>query len=839
MKAKPPPQTDLFGRPAAKPQKAAPGRRKRSSKPGEGAASARAAAAEQQAAGIVSVIVPVPNAEAYSYAVSGPALAKACAAGIIATVESSGHIAAPAAAGAAAAPGSAAAAPLLPEGALVRVPLGARIVPGIVSAAAPPAIAAKKLRFIAEICDCPPLPAELMRFIRFVASYTLAPVGMVARMALPVPAALSPLPRLEALRYTGKQPGRATAARAKALALAAKMPVWTRAGLAHAAGVSAGVIDGLRQQGVFAEAFLPPAPIVAPPQADYAPPQLSDSQARAAGELCLAAKAGEFSATLLEGVTGSGKTEVYCEAVAEVLRQGKQALILLPEIALTGEMLKRFAARFGAPPAAWHSELTPQQREKTWRQVAEGQIRIVAGARSALFLPFAELGLIIVDEEHDSSYKQEDHVFYNARDMAVARAAIAGLPVILASATPSVESLVNVLQRRYRHVYLPSRFGGSALPQLTAVDLRKTPPPKGRFLSPPLTAAVSAALAKGEQSLLFLNRRGYAPLTLCRACGYHFSCPHCSAWLVEHKSRAFSCSSADLAAGPGAGGGAAGGAEAGSAAPGAELVCHHCEFHRPVPAACPECGALDSLTPVGPGVERIAREAAELWPQARQLVLSADTAQSVQKMRAELDAVARGEVDIIIGTQLVAKGHHFPKMTLVGVVDADIGLNNGDLRAGERSFQLLSQVTGRAGRESAGARGLIQTYQPENPAVKALAHGDGRAFIRREIEERAAYHLPPFGRLAGIIVSGEDRAEAESYARELRRLSPEAAGISLLGPAEAPLARLRRRWRFRLLVQAAGRNLNIQAYIRAMLNAAPKPKAAVRVQIDIDPQSFL
>jgi len=749
---------------------------------------AHAAAAER-----VSVIVPVPGVESYTYALP-------------------------------------AGAPSLSPGAPVQVPLGGRQVAGIVCAAPPANVAAKKLRFVDKIYDCPPLKPELMRFLRFVADYTLAPIGLVARMTLAVPGALNPLPPLEALRFTGRSPEKLTPARQKLLDLLGKQPVWPRAALAKAAGVSAAAVDGLKKLGCLEPAHLPPAPVAPPPQADYAPPQLSEAQARAAGGLCMAVEADEFSATLLEGVTGSGKTEVYFEAIAAALRRGRQVLVMLPEIALTGQMLRRFAARFGAPPAVWHSELTPQKREKTWRQVMEGQIRIIAGARSALFLPYENLGLIIVDEEHDSSYKQEDHVFYNARDMAVARASIIGIPIILASATPSLESLVNVLQRRYRHVVLPGRYGGSALPQISAVDMRQTPPPGGRFLAPPLAEAISATLAKGEQSLLFLNRRGYAPLTLCRKCGFHFSCPHCSAWLVEHKSAAiagFSCA-----------GGEAAGAGAASGQKGAELVCHHCEYHRPVPQACPECGAQESLAPVGPGVERIAEEAAKLWPQARQLVLSADTAQSVQQMRAELEAVARGGADILIGTQLVAKGHHFPKLTFVGVVDADIGLSNGDLRAGERCFQLLAQVTGRAGRELAGARGLIQTYQPQHPALQALIRGDGQSFIRREIEERAACHLPPFGQLAALIISAPEREEAENYARILRRLAPEAAGFTVLGPAEAPLARLRNRWRFRLLVQANSRRLNLQAFLRAWRAAAPAPKAAIRVQTDIDPQSF-
>jgi len=745
-----------------------------------------AAGKTEEPAGIVSVLAPMPQTEPYSYAVPQSLLPADYA--------------------------DAQNAPCLPAGIFVRAPLGGRKVAGIVVSDMPQPVALSKLRSIDKIFDCPPLTAEFLQFIRFAADYTMTPIGMVARMVLCVPAALEPPAGLKALQWTGKQPDKITKARARIMELVSRCPIWTRSGLAHAAGVSSGVIDGLKAQNIFTETELPPEPAVPPPQADFAHPVLAEGQKQAAKSLCQAVEARSFSVSLLEGVTGSGKTEVYFEAVASALRQGRQILILLPEIALTQQMLARFEARFGAPPAAWHSDITPQKREKIWRQTAEGQIRIVAGARSALFLPFEDLGLIIVDEEHDPSYKQEERVFYNARDMAVARGRFADIPVILSSATPAVESLVNVLQGRYRPVHLPSRFGEGVLPDIHLVDMRKTPPPKGRFLAEPLTQAIEETLAKGEQSLLFLNRRGYAPLTLCRACGHRFSCPDCSAWLVEHK---------------------------GQYGQPKQLVCHHCGFHRPVPEACPECGALDHLVPVGPGVERIAEEAVKLFPEARILVLSADTAQSVKQMRAELDSVVRGEVDIVIGTQLVAKGHHFPKMTCAGVVDADVGLNNGDLRAGERSFQLLSQVTGRAGREAAQSRAFIQTYQPDHPAIQALARGDGQAFIHREIEERAAYHLPPFGQLAAIIVSAEEREDAENYARALRRLAPEAAGLSILGPAEAPLARLRGRWRFRLLIQAQTRRLHIQAYIRALIEAAPKPKSGVRAQIDIDPQSFL
>ena len=598
-----------------------------------------------------------------------------------------------------------------------------------------------------------------------------------------------------------------TAARGRVLEPADSGLAWTRSGLAHAAGVSSTVIDGLKAQGVFRDVMLPPRPIVAAPDPSYATPQLMPDQESTAATLTEKVSAGTFSVTLIDGVTGSGKTEVYFEAIAAALMKGRQVLILLPEIALTHAFLERFQDRFGTKPAEWHSDLPPRMREKVWRQVAEGQVRVVAGARSALFLPFCELGLVVVDEEHDPAYKQEDRVYYNARDMAVVRGHIGGFPVVLASATPSLESRVNALSGRYARVALPARFAEAALPDLKAIDMRRSPPARGGFLSPILLDETRRTLERGEQALFFLNRRGYAPLTLCRVCGHRFQCPDCSSWLVEHRFRG-------------------------------QLVCHHCGHNEPRPEACPECGTLDHLVACGPGVERIAEEAVGHFPDARIIVLSSDMLGGVRRLRLELEAISKGEADIVIGTQLVAKGHNFPNMTLVGIVDADLGLANGDPRAAERTFQLLSQVTGRAGRTGKKSLGLLQTYQPEHPVMKAIVSGDAEAFYERETEERQRAGLPPFGRLAGIIVSAATRQEAESHARALRRAAPAATDIQVLGPAEAPLALIGGRHRFRLLVHGE-RRTDIQKFVRSMLAAADRPRGSVRVQVDIDPQSFL
>ncbi|MFD1199751.1 primosomal protein N' [Brucella gallinifaecis] len=692
-------------------------------------------------------------------------------------------------------------------GSIVRVPLGPREVAGIVCDGATDSVDARKLRAIAHVFDCPPVDAQMLRFMRWAADYTLSPPGMVARMVLRAPAAFDPEPKIPGLRYRGGEPERMTDARARVMELARDGLAWTRSGLAHAAGVSQSVVDGLKIQGVFEEVMLPPPAVVATPDTNFARATLSDDQQAAAEMLAESVEADMFCVSLLDGVTGSGKTEVYFEAVAKALDQGQQVLILLPEIALTQQFLDRFHDRFGSKPAEWHSDLAPRTRERVWRQVTEGTVRVVAGARSALFLPFKELGLIVVDEEHDPAYKQEDRVFYNARDMAVVRGHIGSFPVILASATPSIESQVNADQGRYKRIKLYGRYAEAALPTLKTIDMRRSPPPPGRFLSPTLTEAVGKTVERGEQALLFLNRRGYAPLTLCRVCGHRFQCPQCSSWLVEHRFRK-------------------------------QLMCHQCGYHEPVPEACPECGTLDHLVACGPGVERIAEEVAATFPDARIIVLSSDMAGGVKRLRLELDAIAKGEADIVIGTQLVAKGHNFPNMTLVGVVDADLGLANGDPRAAERTFQLLNQVTGRAGRTGRKSLGLLQTYQPDHPVMRAIISGDSDAFYAREIEERERSALPPFGRLAALIISADNRPDAENHARALRRAAPSSAEISVLGPAEAPLAIVRGRHRFRILVHGTKR-ADIQGFIRVLLAASPKERGSIRVQVDIDPQSFL
>jgi primosomal protein N' (replication factor Y) (superfamily II helicase) len=697
----------------------------------------------------------------------------------------------------------------LAPGDIVSVPLGARDATAVVWADNPkpnPRLD-NRLKDVEEKLDLPPLKDELRSFVDWVANYTVSSRGMVLRMCLRMGEHLPPERERVGVRLAGPAPQRKTTARQRVLALLADGVVRGKAEAAREAGVSTGVIDGLIDEGTLETMVLPPEPVAEKPDPDFAETSFTADQRAAADELKATVAKGGYSVTLLDGVTGSGKTEVYFEAVADMIRAGRQSLILMPEIALTAQFLDRFAARFGARPAEWHSELSPRKRARTWRAVAEGGVSVVIGARSALFLPYADLGLIVVDEEHDQAYKQEDGVHYHARDMAVVRGHIAQISVVLSSATPSLETEVNARRGRYRRLALPERFGGQRMPSVEAIDLKRERPPPGRFIAPTLAGAVKIAIERGEQALFFLNRRGYAPLTLCRACGFRFACPNCDAWLVDHRFRK-------------------------------QLVCHHCGFGMPHPAECPKCQAVNSFVAIGPGVERLEEEVRALFPQARLLVLSSDLVATVERLREELDDVAAGRFDIVIGTQLVAKGHHFPKLNLVGVIDADLGLSNGDPRAAERTFQLLHQVIGRAGRDAGTGFGYLQTHQPEHPVMRALIAQDREAFYDAEIEARERTQYPPFGRLASLVVSGEDKHDAQSFARALARAAPLDEKVRILGPAEAPLALIRGRHRLRLLLKAP-RGYDLSAYLREWLAEGPKPKGSLKLDIDIDPQSFL
>jgi primosomal protein N' (replication factor Y) len=688
----------------------------------------------------------------------------------------------------------------------VAAPLGPRLLRGVVVGLREAAGGNRPLKPLEALLEEPRLPPGTVEFIQWAARYSVDWPGQPLAIALR--GARAPKPKaLRVLELTGAQPARPTPAREKVLAAAAAHAL-APADLARAAGVSSGVVKALVDDGVLAVRVIEPEASFPPPDPSRPGAPLNASQAAAAQGLKAMLADGGFSVALLDGVTGSGKTEVYLEAAAAVLAAdpANQVLILLPEIALTQAVIGRVAERFGAEPGEWHSDVAPPMRRRVWEAVAAGRCRIVVGARSALFLPFPNLRLIVVDEEHDASFKQEEGFIYHARDLAVARGKIEDAAVVLASATPSLETLRNAEQGRYRWLRLEGRHGEARLPDIELVDLRETPPETGRWLSPPLVKAMGETFARGEQTLLFLNRRGYAPLVLCKACGERMTAPDTDSWLVEHRYSG-------------------------------RLVCHLTGFSMPKPKACPHCGAHDALVSIGPGVERVEEEAKALFPQARVAVFSSDTAFDAREGRRLIEAMADGQIDILVATQAAAKGHNFPDLTLVGVVDADLGLRGGDLRAAERTYQLLAQATGRAGRKEKAGRALLQTWAPEHAVMQALKAQDRDAFVAAEMAEREAAGLPPFGRLAAVVASGTDPVQLEAFVRAMAQAAPNSPGVEVYGPADAPLGLVRGRRRKRFLVRA-DRTVDLSAYM-ATWRARVKPPASVRMAIDIDPYSFL
>ncbi len=744
------------------------------------------------------------------------------------------------------------------EGTFVRVPLGRRQETGVVwhlhrpdsaqaagnrqqhdSADAPGTSTPRqpRLKTIAEVLGhISPLPAVQRRLIDWMARYYVASPGLVLKLFMAAPLALRPSrPRIGWQALMDEASARAaghriTPQRARVLQLLtqASTPIATDE-LLQQAGISRSVLQGMADAGLLKPVALPAEEHTnwpRPQPADFCPPTLNDEQRHAADALRQALQAGGFSVHLLDGITGSGKTEVYFEAIEQALINGRQALLLLPEIALTDGFIQRLQRRFGFTPAQWHSDLGAAQRARIWRGVASGDVRLVVAARSGLFLPWRSLGLIVVDEEHESAYKQDTTVPYQGRDVAVMLGKLGDFPVVLASATPSLESIVNAERGRYTHLRLRRRHGPARLPQMALIDMRAEKLPPRHWLATPLVEAVNETLQRNEQALLFLNRRGYAPLTLCRACGHRLQCPHCATWLVQHRH----------ATPPRAGRHGNTTHDEAAHASGEILLCHHCGHTTPLPATCPSCGAEGRLAPVGPGVERLAEEAAARWPDARVLALSSDLWQG-EALKQRMREIAAGEHDIIIGTQLVAKGHHFPLLTTVGVVDADLALETADPRAGERTWQLLAQVAGRAGRAERPGRALIQTHLPDTPLMQALAAADRDAFLQQEKQARKAAGMPPFGRLAAIVVSAEQEEEVHAFCMALARHRPASQLVSVLGPAPAPITRLRNRWRWRFLLKAP-RRADLQGYIRAWLGSVKQP-ARIRVEIDIDPYNFL
>ncbi|OCX65829.1 primosomal protein N' [Thioclava sp. SK-1] len=692
-------------------------------------------------------------------------------------------------------------------GAFVEVPLGPRKALGVVWGAGDGQFDSAKLRRITRVLEAEPMREELRHFLLRMADYTMTPLPQILRLATRAPGLADPPGMRKVYRLGATLPTRMTDPRERVIAVLRDHggAGFQLGELAALAGVTTQVVKGLAKAGAVIESDVPrDAPFV---RLDPSRPGKHLSPAQDAAATTLRDKAGAFGTVLLKGVTGSGKTEVYLEAVAECLRQGRQALVMLPEIALSAEFLSRVQARFGALPGEWHSGVTQTERRRLWKACGTGEAQMVVGARSSLFLPFRDLGLIVVDEEHDTSYKQEEGVLYNARDMAVLRGSLCGAQVVLASATPSLETWANADSGKYDRVDLAARFGAAELPAMGAIDMRDEQIQSNQWIGSTLMREITARIARGEQSMLFLNRRGYAPVTICRACGHQIGCDHCDARMVEHRFQN-------------------------------RLVCHQCGEEKPILQTCPSCKVEGKLAPVGPGVERLAEEVAQRFPDARLAVLSSDLFASARALKAAIATIADGEADIIIGTQIVAKGHNFPKLTLVGVVDADLGLQGSDLRAAERTFQLLRQVAGRAGRAETKGIALLQSYQPEHPVLRAILAGDEEEFWRAEAAQRKSQAVPPYGRMAGIILSGPDLKPlfdiGETLARQSRPLQQ--IGAMIFGPAPAPIARVRGRHRVRMLIKAE-KAAPLQKAL-AVWVAQVKLPSNVRLAIDIDPQSF-
>lgn len=674
---------------------------------------------------------------------------------------------------------------------------------------------AEKIKDVSAVYDAR-LAITDLQWIAKMSGWTLMTPGAVLRLIVNVPDAFSP-PKMEQLYGLNITDAvRMTASRqavADAFASNDNEPM-SATDVQNIARVSPSVVRTMISGGILVpkEQRARPTEYNSPEYHDCGNIVLNPEQQSAADVIGAAIDRGGFSVHLLDGITGSGKTQVYFDAAWRAYSRGGSVLLMMPEIALTAQFMHRFAARFGAAPVVWHSNLTAARRREIWRGVLRGEIRMVVGTRSALFLPWQNLGLIVVDEEHDTSYKQEDMGNYHARDMAVLRGKIAGFPVVLASATPSAETLQNVASGKYQVLRLTSRVGGAQLPKIETIDLRENRPEpyqvsdvlNNGFLSVPLCNAISDTIAAHRQVMLFINRRGFAPIVQCKKCGWVAGCPDCSVGMTYHRAVG-------------------------------KLLCHMCGRTAPMPTKCPDCGGDVSMR--GAGLEKIAEEVSVRFPSARVALVSSDTISTRQSLERIVAKMESGEIDIVIGTQILAKGHHFPNLTLVGVVDADMGLFGTDFRAAEHTFQQLFQVAGRAGRGEFPGRVLLQTYQPQHPVLCAICAGDRDAFMAADMASRQSAKMPPFGQLIAVIVECQREDTLKKYCAGLAAVAPRAPGVKIMGPIAAGVYQIRNWYRMRFLVMGGPTTL-LQPVVAHWLRAIKQP-ANMRVKVDVNPQNFM
>ena len=702
-------------------------------------------------------------------------------------------------------------------GQFVRVSVMNRPYIGIVFGFGDSGLPDNKIKNVSEIYPSK-LSADDLSWIQKMSNWTLMTPGAVLRLIINVPDAFLP-PKVEPLyNFNFSADGKMTDNRQMVMDAYSSNDntAMTINDLRNIAHVSSSVINTMIKKGLLT---LCETRTVESDEFNYkyydtGNVVLNDEQAAAANTIGTAVMNGGFSVHLLDGITGSGKTQVYFDSVLRAYNAGKSVLLMMPEIALTAQFMSRFEKRFGAPPVVWHSNLTAARRREIWRGVLNKKIRIVVGTRSALFLPWQDLGLVVIDEEHDGSYKQEDMGNYHARDMAILRAKISGFPVVLASATPSAETLHNVELGKYKILKLTSRFGGAQLPKISTIDLRENRPvdymlpgddtPQHGNLSPALCDAIGETLDAHQQVMLFINRRGFAPITQCKKCGWVAMCPDCSVGMTYHKRLG-------------------------------KLLCHMCGRTMEMPKKCPDCS--NEISMYGAGLERIEQEVHARFPNAKTALVSSDTIMTRQTLERLVARMENGEIDIVIGTQILAKGHHFPNLTLVGVVDSDMGLYGTDFRASEHTFQQLFQVAGRSGRGEFPGYVLLQTYQPDNPVLAAICAGDRDAFMQTDMAARRLAKMPPFGQLIALIIECEKEQVLKSFCETLKAAAPILHGGKIMGPIAAQIYQIRNWYRMRFLI-SGDETANLQPVVTRWLSGVRVP-ANVRIKIDVNPQNFM